>query len=53
MSAGSKTNPGGYVSDVQSLEQFEIDDDRSPAEIVEMVNNQGYKAVWKDWDAFV
>jgi len=53
MSAGSKTNPGGYVTDVESLEQFEIDDDRSPAQIVQMVNHQGYKAVWKDWEAFI
>jgi 2-iminoacetate synthase len=29
MSAGSKTNPGGYVVDPQSLEQFEISDERS------------------------
>jgi 2-iminoacetate synthase len=53
MSAGSKTNPGGYVTEVESLEQFEIDDSRSPSEIVQMVNSKGYKAVWKDWEAFV
>ena len=53
MSAGSKTNPGGYVTDVESLEQFEIDDSRSPSEIVQMVNSKGYKPVWKDWEAFV
>jgi 2-iminoacetate synthase len=29
-SAGSKTNPGGYAVDPQSLEQFEISDERSP-----------------------
>jgi 2-iminoacetate synthase len=34
MSAGSKTNPGGYVVDPQSLEQFEISDERSAQEIV-------------------
>jgi 2-iminoacetate synthase len=33
MSAGSKTNPGGYVVDPQSLEQFEISDERSAQEI--------------------
>ncbi len=53
MSAGSKTNPGGYVTEVESLEQFEIDDSRSPAEIVQIVHGKGYKAVWKDWEAFV
>lgn len=50
MSAGSKTNPGGYVVDPESLEQFEIDDDRSPAVIAEMIRRQGYESVWKDWD---
>ena len=50
MSAGSRTNPGGYAVDLQSLEQFEIDDDRSPAEVAAMILRQGYDAVWKDWD---
>jgi 2-iminoacetate synthase len=50
MSAGSRTNPGGYVVDPESLEQFEISDDRSPAVIAEMIRRQGYEAVWKDWD---
>lgn len=50
MSAGSRTNPGGYVVDHESLEQFEIDDDRSPAAIAEMIRRQGYEPVWKDWD---
>ena len=50
MSAGSKTNPGGYVVDPQSLEQFEISDERSPQEIAAMIRAQGYEPVWKDWD---
>jgi 2-iminoacetate synthase len=50
MSAGSRTNPGGYVVDHESLEQFEIDDDRSPAAVAEMIRRQGYEPVWKDWD---
>jgi len=50
MSAGSKTNPGGYVVDPQTLEQFEISDERSPAEIAAMLRNGGYDVVWKDWD---
>jgi 2-iminoacetate synthase len=50
MSAGSKTNPGGYEIEPQSLEQFEISDERSPAEIVEMLQKSGYEPVWKDWD---
>lgn len=50
ISAGSKTNPGGYVVEPDSLEQFEISDERSPAEIAAMIRRQGYEPVWKDWD---
>jgi 2-iminoacetate synthase len=50
MSAGSKTNPGGYASEPESLEQFAIDDDRSPAEVAAFLRTEGYEAVWKDWD---
>lgn len=50
LSAGSKTNPGGYAADTGSLEQFEIHDDRSPAVIAEMIRKAGYEPVWKDWD---
>jgi 2-iminoacetate synthase len=50
ISAGSKTDPGGYASGMKALEQFEISDERSPAEVAEMIRKQGYEAVWKDWD---
>ena len=50
ISAGSKTNPGGYKIDPQTLEQFEISDERSPNEIADMIRKQGYEPVWKDWD---
>ena len=50
MSAGSKTNPGGYAVEPESLEQFEIDDNRSPKEIEKVIRSKGYEAVWKDWD---
>ncbi len=50
LSAGSRTNPGGYAVDPESLEQFEIDDDRSPAAIAAMIRQQGYDPIWKDWD---
>lgn len=52
ISAGSKTNPGGYVVEPESLEQFEIDDSRSVAEVKQMIEQKGYKPVWKDWDRF-
>jgi 2-iminoacetate synthase len=51
MSAGSHTNPGGYAEGREaSLEQFAIEDDRSPAEIAALLRAQGYEPVWKDWD---
>ncbi|GIV27665.1 MAG: thiamine biosynthesis protein ThiH [Bacteroidia bacterium] len=50
MSAESKTNPGGYVVEPQSLEQFEIDDNRTLEEIIAMLKNKGIEAVMKDWD---
>ena len=51
MSAGSRTNPGGYAEGAAaSLEQFAIEDTRSPAEVATMLAAAGYEAVWKDWD---
>ena len=50
ISAGSKTDPGGYASKMEALEQFEISDERTPAQVAEMIRAQGYEAVWKDWD---
>jgi 2-iminoacetate synthase len=50
MSAGSKTDPGGYAVYLQALEQFSVNDDRSPAEVLKAVKNHGYEVVWKDWD---
>ncbi len=50
MSAGSRTNPGGYAVAPQSLEQFEISDERSPAQIAAVIRAKGYDPVWKDWD---
>ncbi len=50
MSAGSKTEPGGYVSTPEALEQFEVSDDRTPAEVAQEIRDLGYEAVWKDWD---
>ena len=49
-SAGSKTNPGGYACEPESLEQFEISDERSPGQIAAVIRAAGYEPVWKDWD---
>ena len=54
LSAGSKTNPGGYSGHNEAVEQFKIDDNRSPAQVAAMIRRQGFEPVWKDWDvAFI
>ena len=50
LSAGSKTDPGGYRTYPRSLEQFAVSDERTPAEVAAAVRARGYEAVWKDWD---
>lgn len=50
MSAASKTNPGGYAADKESLEQFETSDERSMDEIKNIIRKAGYDPVMKDWD---
>jgi 2-iminoacetate synthase len=50
LSAGSKTDPGGYAVYRNELEQFAINDNRTPNEVLSAVKGQGYEAVWKDWD---
>lgn len=52
ISAESKTNPGGYAVEPQSLEQFEISDERSTEKVVEMLKSRGLEVVWKDWEQF-
>ena len=49
ISAESKTNPGGYAVAPESLEQFEISDERPTEDITAMLKNQGLDVVWKDW----
>ena len=52
MSAGSRTEPGGYETYAdRALEQFEVSDDRSPHEVADAIRRGGYEPVWKDWDA--
>ena len=50
ISAGSKTDPGGYSNPSSSLKQFEEHDERSPLEFASVVRSKGYEPVWKDWD---
>lgn len=51
MSAASKTNPGGYAVDQESLEQFETNDERSMETFKEIIKGKGYDPVMKDWEA--
>ena len=50
ISADSKTDPGGYANPKVNLEQFEIDDKRSTASFIQVIKDQGYEPVFKDWD---
>lgn len=50
MSAGSQTEPGGYASCPDALEQFEVTDHRSPAAVCKSIIDGGCDPVWKDWD---
>ncbi len=51
MSAGSRTEPGGYASTPDALEQFTITDDREPESVAADIRSRGYDVVWKDWDS--
>lgn len=51
VSAGSRTNPGGYGHEEAGGKQFEISDPRSPAEIAAMLESKGFEPVWKDFDS--
>jgi 2-iminoacetate synthase len=41
MSAGSKTQPGGYAEDHSELEQFAVSDERSPVQVASVIQKQG------------
>ena len=48
MSAGSKTEPGGY-SGMETGEQFEIEDTRSVADFAAALRSRGLEPVFTDW----
>lgn len=50
MSAGSKTSPLGYTQSQTNKGQFEVEDSRTPQEVSSALKNQGFDAMWKDWD---
>jgi len=49
MSAGSRTEPGGYGAPREADEQFSIDDDRSIAEVRAALETRGLEPVFVDW----
>ncbi|MBN2489504.1 MAG: 2-iminoacetate synthase ThiH [Planctomycetes bacterium] len=51
MSAGSRTEPGGYTAPDATEKQFEVEDPRTPAEVAAAIRQHGYDPVWKDWEA--
>ena len=53
LSAGSKTEPGGYATYPQALEQFHISDERTPKEVATAIRQKGYEPIWKDWDGWM
>jgi 2-iminoacetate synthase len=49
MSAGSHTEPGGYAAPSDAEPQFQISDERTPAQVAAALRAAGYDPVWKDW----
>lgn len=49
MSAGSTTAVGGHTSEFSESNQFEIADNRSLEEVINMLKNKNYQPVLKDW----
>jgi len=52
ISAGSKTDPGGYSHLYESDSQFEIEDTRSSKEVAAEIRHLDLEPVWKDWDRY-
>ncbi len=51
LSAGSRTEPGGYEEPDHEAEQFDVADHRSSREVAATLVAMGYEVVWKDWEA--
>jgi 2-iminoacetate synthase len=42
--------PPDESADALATGQFEISDERSPAEVATVLRRGGFEPVWKDWD---
>ncbi|RLV61192.1 2-iminoacetate synthase ThiH [Parashewanella curva] len=51
VSAGSSTEPGGYLHPKTELSQFEISDERGVLEFANVMRARGLNPVFKDWEA--
>lgn len=49
ISAGSKTDVGGYTENDPSTCQFEISDTRTPEETIAAIEKSGLQPIYKDW----
>jgi len=50
MSAGSRTEPGGYSAPEEAERQFDVEDRRTPEEVSRAIREHGCDPVWKDWE---
>ena len=48
VSAGSKTQPGGYADPKPELEQFAINDDRSSEHVASAIKANGLEVIWHE-----
>jgi 2-iminoacetate synthase len=48
MSAGSRTEPGGYSDPGAAEEQFQVSDERTAADVARELVAAGFEPVWKD-----
>ena len=51
ISAGSKTNPGGYSGKTDASNNLRSMIPARPSEVAAMLRAKGFEPVWKDWDA--
>lgn len=52
VSAGSKTQPGGYANPEKQLDQFSPHDNRSPQQVADSLRKRGIQPIWKDWEGY-
>lgn len=50
---GKAVAPDDLAADAEAAGQFEIADERSPAEVAAVLRARGFEPVWKDWDAAI